>query len=335
MLLLIIMESQAVEVLDFANSCWLEADILDIDIKNRTFTVRYKHAKGNTIESEIPHNRIRLPPTNPTTTTTFKEGDQIEVFTQLPWKEGLQGWWKATIVKTKTNYALLKIQSGSITFDLIEVKDAFRSSCKETCFDLEGLFRGMYKIDDLDKKSMKTLESIKSSSKCKIVTFFEEDSRIVVIGDAKSISSAKAILMEIFHIPSEDNKEQITLSNYLALKVKGKSNTKLAYLEGQYKVKITEEADSNGITFSIKGAKRTEAKEAINIHEEVIKLNSDSMRYFYGMTENEYHKYFFERNIMQFIIDEKASTIKVIGNEKSLQELKDSLIKIKPYKKKY
>ena len=60
------MEYQAVEVLDKNNSCWLEADLLDIELNQQKFTVRYKHPKllytllsdirlskkSNTIESE-------------------------------------------------------------------------------------------------------------------------------------------------------------------------------------------------------------------------------------------------------------------------------------------
>ena len=52
------MGDQCAEVLDPTNQCWVEAEILDIDLQNAKFTVRYRTRQGP-YKYKQTKNRIR------------------------------------------------------------------------------------------------------------------------------------------------------------------------------------------------------------------------------------------------------------------------------------
>lgn len=56
------------------------------------------------IEQDIPLLRVRISTVRKQ--ADYKEGDDIEVFTELPWKKGLVGWWKAKVLRTKSKFLI-------------------------------------------------------------------------------------------------------------------------------------------------------------------------------------------------------------------------------------
>ena len=62
------------------------------------------------IEQDIPISRVRV--SSARKPADYKEGDDIEVYTELPWKKGLVGWWKAKVLRTKSTLLISKLCSG-------------------------------------------------------------------------------------------------------------------------------------------------------------------------------------------------------------------------------
>jgi rRNA processing protein Krr1/Pno1 len=229
------------------------------------------------------------------------------------------------------------------------MKDSFRPVSNTIPFELNGLSRTIYQIQELEQKHLKTLETIKTTTQCKIVTFFEEDQKIVIIGEEKSVQSSKRVIKEMFNIPFENDKSsdkapsqsQVVLSIYLASKLKGKGNYRIIYLKDKLKVGITETSDSANITFSLTGSKANveEAKQIMQIKEESIKLSPDSVKFFNDMNEYNYRRFFFDKNIVLFNLDEKTSTLFVIGGERAIQATKEAIEKsnvgAKHFKRRY
>jgi phosphoheptose isomerase len=227
------------------------------------------------------------------------------------------------------------------------MKDSFRPAPMTIPFDISGLMRAIYQIQELNQRSLQLLENLKQNSHCKIVTFYEEDHKIVIVGDDKSLQDSKRVIMELFNLPTENEKAtvKITLSVYFANKLRGKNNYKLNYIRDKYHVSITELQEGDNILFTIIGAKPNveDAREQMQIKEESIKLTPEARNYFNEMNEYSYRRFFFDKNIVLFNLDNKNSVLYVIGCEKSLQNVKESISEkfnaaqatAKHYKKKY
>ena len=66
---------------------------------------------------------------------------------------------------------------------------------------------------------------------------------------------------------------------------------------------------------------------AIQIKEENIKLSQEAVKFMNAMNEYQYRRFFFDRNIVLFNLDEQTDILHIIGSEKAIQSVRETVDK--------
>lgn len=110
------MEDFYVEVVN-ARGIWCRALLVDFDDKG--VLVKYDSKNGNVVR--VGYNETRLPQQSATTASTFKTGEECEVFNEASNDDEPNGWWPATVKIIRGEFYVVnyRIQNSPIETDIV------------------------------------------------------------------------------------------------------------------------------------------------------------------------------------------------------------------------
>lgn len=254
-----------VEVQDTNTLLWYNAIILDK--QDDKFVIQYTDSLFNGKQDHVEESRVRWSPLISNIDIEYADGDYIEVKHSSTEGEP-EGWWLARINHRRDKFFFVHYENYDILFDEIVMFDSIRPVNA----------RGGPKLEDIERQSVDVPSSIEkwwattdwtdklkhviSKTKVYNITYRSEESKIVIIGEAKPVSKAKTLVdfivahqLDITVIDDEnskvsknietrkqkirsDNIEEILVPKDLLGIIIGKSGSNISYIKQEFGVGI-------------------------------------------------------------------------------------------------